>query len=214
MENIKDSQLTPSTQYSSEVVSKNCTKCGSKFPATADFFYRNPSGKLGLTPRCKSCVDIENKESHAKRMSRDPEKVRAQAAERSKRHYRRDIEASRKAHREYARKRLLDPKYRSVKNAKKRAGGAGLTVEEIDAILTSQGGKCAICNSSDPGSKAGWNLDHCHKSGKVRFVLCAHCNRGLGAFRDNPDLMRRAADMLEEIAGQPNRPVAAIMEKG
>lgn len=33
----------------------------------------------------------------------------------------------------------------------------------------------------------------------IRFLLCKHCNRGLGAFRDDPSLMRRAADLLEQL---------------
>ena len=214
MGNIKTSPANPSGPDSTEVVCRPCTKCGIYLPATVEFFYRNPSGKYGLTPRCKPCVDVDNKTSNAKRKARDPEKVRAQNCERTKRHYQRNLEASRAAHREYARQRLLNPEYRSLRNARRRAGGAGLTRAEIDALLAFQGGKCAICQSDSPGTKSGWNLDHCHKTNAVRFILCAHCNRGLGAFKDDPRLMRRAADMLEKITKNPARPVAAIMEKG
>ena len=42
------------------------------------------------------------------------------------------------------------------------------------------------------------DLDHCHKTGRVRFLLCRHGNRGLGAFFDSPNLMRRAARVLEQ----------------
>lgn len=51
--------------------------------------------------------------------------------------------------------------------------------------------ECAIC-----GSPAE-HIDHDHESGKVRDRLCAACNRGLGAFQDDPELMRAAAAYVE-----------------
>ena len=212
MESIKTNPQTLSEQSSSECKTKTCRKCDTTFPANLDFFYRNKGGKYGLTPRCKSCVNEDNKENHKKRMRKEPEKVRAQACARTKRYYHKNLEESRKKHREYAKAQRADPVKRAKINARKRAGGAGLSLEEIEAILTSQGGCCAICRSPSPGSKAGWNLDHCHRTNSVRFVLCAHCNRGLGAFRDSPEIMRRAAAMIEHHQGQPDSPVSAILE--
>ena len=55
---------------------------------------------------------------------------------------------------------------------------------------------CAICKSLNQYS-AELSVDHCHKTGKIRWLLCKHCNRGLGAFFDDPNLLRKAADMLE-----------------
>ena len=86
----------------------------------------------------------------------------------------------------------------------------GLTPEQWDEMFEAQGKCCAICGGAEPGSSNGWETDHCHHSGAVRFILCTHCNRGLGAFKDNPALMRKAADMLEEL--QSSDAVAAIME--
>lgn len=88
----------------------------------------------------------------------------------------------------------------------------GLTPEQWDEMFAAQGQCCAICGGSEPGSSNGWETDHCHHSGAVRFILCTHCNRGLGAFKDNPALMRKAADMLEDL--QTADAVEAIMEKG
>ena len=223
MESIKTNPLTLSEQSSSECKTKTCRKCGATFPASLEFFYRNKGGKYGLTPRCKSCVNEDNKESHEKRMCKEPEKVRAQSCARTKRYYHKNLEKSRKKNREYAKAQRADPVKRAKINARKRAGGAGLSLGQIDAMLASQGGCCAICRSPSPGAKAGWNLDHCHRTNSVRFVLCAHCNRGLGAFRDDPEIMRRAADMIEKLhqletpaeytgkyQDQPDRPVAAV----
>ena len=208
MENIADSLQTQPLPLTGDKL-KTCRKCGGSFPANTEFFYRHPSGKFGVTPRCKSCVDVDNAESHAKRIASNPDKIRKQATERSKRHYWKNIEKSREKHRKYQAKRLADPKLKLIIQSRKRGGGAGLSPEQIETIFKFQGCVCAICGSDKSGSKAGWNLDHCHQTGKVRFILCAHCNRGLGAFKDNPTIMRKAADMIE-MTNQPDRPVEAI----
>ena len=178
---------------------KTCTKCGNDYPADLNNFYKNSGGKYGLTPRCKSCVNEDNKEQHLKRLARNPEHVRELANSRSKKHYNNNIISVRERQRQHQAKRRADPKERELIQARKRGGGAGLTPEQIEDMFNSQGRVCAICNSTDPGSKAGWNLDHCHKTKQVRFILCAHCNRGLGAFKDDPELMRTAATKVESF---------------
>lgn len=47
--------------------------------------------------------------------------------------------------------------------------------------------ECVIC-----GSKESLVVDHCHKTKTIRGMLCNHCNRGLGHFRDDPDLLEFA----------------------
>ena len=192
------------------MLTKTCRKCQAELPATTEHFYKNSGGKYGLTPRCKSCVNEDNKTSHAKRLAADPEKVRAQGNARAKRHYHSNLDASREKQRAFQAKKRADPAERAKINMAKRAGGARMTQEEFNTLFAAQGHRCAICHSDHPGAKHGWNIDHCHKSGNVRFILCAHCNRGLGAFRDNPAPMRKAADVLEQYNNQPDCPVAAI----
>lgn len=186
MESIK----TPMTNLSQPLV-KTCKKCSQTFEATTEFFYRNTSGKFGLTSRCKPCVNQDNKESAAKR---DPEILKKQATERSKRHYRKDLEKSRLKHREAQKRARQDPEKNLVIQSRKRAGGAKLTPEEIKEIRELQNNSCAICGDPDPS-----DLDHCHHTGKVRWLLCKHCNRGLGAFRDNPEWLEKAASMLKAV---------------
>lgn len=66
-----------------------------------------------------------------------------------------------------------------------------------DRMLAAQDGKCAICRTSEPGVRlVRFHIDHCHNSKAVRGLLCEHCNRGLGHFDDDPELLRRAADYL------------------
>lgn len=181
---------------------KLCRKCLGEFPATLEFFYKNAGGKFGLTPRCKPCVNEDNARTHAKRKAKDPEKVKAQAVARSKKHYYNNLDKCREISRKSAAKAHADPIKKLRIQARKRAGYCGLTPEDLELLFQSQGCKCAICDTTAPqgiGGANGWNVDHCHKSGKVRFILCPPCNRGLGAFKDSPASMRRAADLIEQF---------------
>ena len=74
----------------------------------------------------------------------------------------------------------------------------GITIEDYFKILEAQNGVCAICGGSQTRSNSQYfDVDHCHASGKIRGLLCNLCNVGLGAMRDNPDLLRKAALYLE-----------------
>lgn len=171
---------------------KTCRKCGAEKPATLEFFYKNTGGKFGVTPRCKPCVSEDNEAAHKRRLEADPEKVRAQAAARAKKSYHNNLAVNQERQRVHQKARREDPVKGEIIRARKRADGAGLTPEQIEQIRQQQGNLCAICDDPDPT-----DLDHCHTPGDVRWLLCKHCNRALGAFRDRPDLMRKAADMLE-----------------
>jgi hypothetical protein len=196
------------------IMIKNCTKCKVDFPADTDHFYRNKGGKFGLTPRCKKCVNEDNVISHEKRMSENPEKIKRLASERTKRYYQRNLDFCRAKNRERAKKAWADPVRGEALKFYKRAKGAGLTKEQWNDMFEKQGFACAICRSTEPNHPHGWNTDHCHKTKIVRFILCAHCNRGLGAFRDNPTFLRAAAAALEkhQQQHQPNEPVGARYE--
>jgi hypothetical protein len=74
----------------------------------------------------------------------------------------------------------------------------GLTVAEYVALADSQGGICAICKRAPHGGRRGaLHVDHDHKTGHVRGLLCDACNNGIGRFRDDPDLVRAALVYLE-----------------
>jgi Recombination endonuclease VII len=74
----------------------------------------------------------------------------------------------------------------------------GITIEAFDAMFASQNSRCGLCGTDKPGPR-GWQLDHNHKYKPgdplyARGILCSNCNRGGGCFRDNPELLRKAAD--------------------
>lgn len=75
-------------------------------------------------------------------------------------------------------------------------GVYGLELGTYDAMLTEQGGKCAICVTAENSSRGDLHVDHCHDSGKVRGLLCHHCNLGIGHFQHDTALLEAAITYL------------------
>lgn len=70
-----------------------------------------------------------------------------------------------------------------------------ITLDDFDRMLQDQSGLCAICGvpMRDP------QVDHCHASGEVRMLLCRPFNIGVGYFKDDESILRRAADYVESF---------------
>jgi hypothetical protein len=84
----------------------------------------------------------------------------------------------------------------------------GITIEQFEAMLAAQRNTCAICPHRFKSTRDA-HVDHDHATGRVRGILCTSCNNGLGRFRDDPVLLRRAARYL-----QPSRSEASPHEDG
>lgn len=69
--------------------------------------------------------------------------------------------------------------------------------EGLKRMFQAQQGKCAICKHSEVNLKKGLAVDHCHKTGKVRGLLCGNCNNGLGRFKDKIEYLKQAISYLE-----------------
>lgn len=67
----------------------------------------------------------------------------------------------------------------------------GITKKEYNEILVKQENKCSICNNELDLGK-GTHLDHEHETGYSRGILCTNCNKGLGFFKDDINIMARA----------------------
>lgn len=76
----------------------------------------------------------------------------------------------------------------------------GLTPDDYDALLASQGGVCAICRGAP--AKRPFAVDHCHRTGRVRGLLCNRCNVAIGNFRDDAEIIQRALDYLQFRSGR------------
>ena len=68
--------------------------------------------------------------------------------------------------------------------------------DELEAVRSKADGKCMICGVSEKECHKGLHLDHDHVSGRVRGLLCSKCNKGLGLFQDNAELLMKAAGYL------------------
>ena len=75
----------------------------------------------------------------------------------------------------------------------------GVTVEWYKTQLMAQNGCCAICRSDKNKGRFGtyFVIDHNHSSGKIRGLLCNTCNRTLGMFKEDPAILRRGAEYIE-----------------
>jgi hypothetical protein len=92
-------------------------------------------------------------------------------------------EYGRKAYRRHRRAHHLNKKF-------------GLTAEQYEVMVVAQNGHCAICTEEDRPDKR-LAVDHNHKTGKIRALLCDRCNRGIGYFYENSALLRKSADYLD-----------------
>lgn len=89
---------------------------------------------------------------------------------------------------------------------KRMIGRYGLSPEEFNYLWHKQEGMCWICfcemvipsDNSRPKNRVC--IDHCHETGKIRGLLCANCNTGLGMFRDSNNTLKRAIEYLEEYS--------------
>ena len=68
----------------------------------------------------------------------------------------------------------------------------GIGEKEFGELLAEQGGVCAICGAANPE-----HVDHDHRNGWVRGILCFNCNGGLGQFRDNVGHLSEAITYLK-----------------
>jgi Recombination endonuclease VII len=67
----------------------------------------------------------------------------------------------------------------------------GIGQGEVDAMLAAQGGLCAACREDEPK-----HVDHDHKTGRVRGMLCFLCNQALGNVRDDVTRLQGLIDYL------------------
>ena len=76
----------------------------------------------------------------------------------------------------------------------------GIDIEEFERMNKIQNGLCCICQRPERSSKTNnLSVDHCHKTGKIRGLLCMSCNIGLGLFEDEPSRLSNAIKYLADL---------------
>jgi hypothetical protein len=123
--------------------------------------------KSGKQSACRVCLRVKKKEDYRKH----PERYKANAAKHRKENPRK------------AKDHVLQWLY-------------GITLDQYEEMVRRQGAKCAICNAV-PLAGVSLHIDHSHRTGRIRGLLCRECNHGLGKFRDRIDLLLRAKRYLE-----------------
>lgn len=152
---------------------KVCTKCGDCKLALENFGKHKKYGHDGLRGECKACIAAQSRALYY----RDIEKNRAKA--------RRYVQSGKA--RQAIRRNEMRRKY-------------GLTPEQVDAMKESRRYQCDICAAECPNANRGpgqLHIDHCHRTGVVRGMLCGPCNKALGLFKDDTARMRVAIAYLE-----------------
>lgn len=92
-----------------------------------------------------------------------------------------------------------DPEKARAKERRRTLRKYGLTQDDWDHMLLQQDGRCAICRTDRPGGRGElWHIDHCHVTNRVRGLLCHNCNVGIGNFRDDRQLLLKAAEYLAD----------------
>ena len=84
------------------------------------------------------------------------------------------------------------PERKEKQRARRLKRHYGISVEEYERMLCEAAGRCAVCGEEllDP------HVDHNHKTGKIRGLLCPQCNIGLGMFNDSAEILAKAASYL------------------
>jgi len=154
---------------------RECKKCKKLKPLTA--FHKHKGCRGGRVPICKACTHARQKAYRAK-----PD---VRVARRKYDHEHRHTPQGRHAYRKAA----LKYNY-------------GITLAEYEDILAAQNGACSICHGKEPAAtkfgKKSLHVDHNHKTGAIRGLLCTNCNLALGNFKDNKQSLLRAIIYLEK----------------
>lgn len=74
-----------------------------------------------------------------------------------------------------------------------------ITPEYYDKLLIKQNNKCAVCGVNQEDYYKILAVDHNHKTGKVRGLLCENCNRGIGLFKDDINTLFKVIKYLEKM---------------
>jgi hypothetical protein len=175
---------------------KPCSKC--KILKDDSLFSKNCTRKDGLDNQCKDCKRPYRKLHHIINKERDSANAKEWNRKYKKGWYEQNrsrlLEASKKRYKENPDQHkswILKTKF-------------GITLEQYNRLLKEQNYACAICKKPEtvldnrnnkPKSLA---VDHNHVTGEIRGLLCSQCNRSLGGFQDNPEILKQAISYLKE----------------
>ncbi|MGW1200276.1 endonuclease VII domain-containing protein [Streptomyces sp. NPDC002536] len=178
---------------------KRCTRCGEHKPRAC--FAIKRTNLDGLQRYCRDC----RTKYHCTSLESPGKKVRLGAdAPEGHKHCRGcgEVKPHGQFHRKSSAPDGLASRCKACKACADSAGNLrrkyGITEAQRDEMIASQMGLCCICLAAP-----AVQVDHCHKTGKVRGVLCFNCNSGLGLLRDDPKTIHRAIAYVEGNSWKP-----------
>lgn len=167
---------------------KYCNKCEKEKPETE--FWNAKLGKNGKDWYCIECRQIEAKKAREKSKQGLTDSTKGRNARKVQEGHR---WCSIGQHEDLIEK--FSKWERSCRECKKWSHlrrAYGLSKEEFGKVFKEQNGKCKICLTREIKY-----VDHDHKTGEVRGLLCPSCNTALGLFLENPEIFRRAMNYLK-----------------
>jgi len=167
---------------------KKCSKCGGIL--SVYMFTNQPSSGDGKSAWCRKC-----KAAHERDRIRNNPELKEQSRINSRNRYRKNPELLKEKVREYSLKNRESIKKRTHKRYLKKI--YNITPDIYNDKLVKQGGGCAICGSVLPGGTGRFHIDHDHKTGNMRGLLCFMCNSGLGMFKDDLCLFDKVYHYLD-----------------
>ena len=91
--------------------------------------------------------------------------------------------------------------HRQAHEQRRRLRRYGITQNDYDRKFQEQDDRCAACRTDAPGTK-GWCIDHCHKTGRFRSILCMRCNTVIGLVDEDPAILRALTQFAELLRKQ------------
>lgn len=169
---------------------KICSKCGQS-KEESEYFRRKDTGRLRTY--CKECQLAHNK------TWRDNNLEVKQESDRRWRENNKERNAENKM--DWKRRNQFSVVLSSSRTCAKKKGwvACSATVKELEVAFT---GKCAVCGVSEVECNMRLAMDHCHKTGFFRGWLCVACNTAIGMLKDDPELLLRAVEYLENAKGK------------
>jgi hypothetical protein len=171
---------------------KICATC--KIKKVLSEFNKNKKAKDGLNSSCRNCqklYQIKWNDLNREKVKIYSKKYRNE----NKKEWLKRNKDWRESHKEHL---------KNYRHEQDLVYNYNITREQYNQMLESQNGVCAICGKEETIVDKRINriillaVDHDHQTGKVRGLLCSHCNKALGGFKDNTGLLNKAINYLNK----------------
>lgn len=161
---------------------KKCSKC--KQIKDLSLFTKHKRHADGHSSECKEC------KNSARRTDEYREKERIRAKEYYYKNIdKKKLEASKFRKSEKGKRYIKDEYLRRLYN---------ITIDEYNSLFEKQNGRCAICGTHQSELTRKLAVDHSHKDGTIRGLLCSKCNTALGLVNENLDIIYSMIDYIND----------------